>query len=213
MEHPVTSVSVPEVAPERRTAVIVSEMQCGIVDPELSRLPGLASHVASRHVIERIDRLVRTARDAGVLVVWSLIAPRPDRVGTGRNSPLSSLLHRWPFTVGTESAALAPGLTIDDRDVVIARVTGLTPFHGTDLDSILRVERVETVILTGVSTDVALTGGALEAVNRGYQVVLPVDCTAGSSEERHSSRIDEFFTLMGTVTTSDAILQTLDHGR
>lgn len=200
---------IPGLGSDHRAAIIVSEMQRGIVDPTMSQLPGLAEHVASRSVTDRIDRLVRTARELDVLVIWSLIVPRADRIGTGRNSPLMSLLHRWSFTTGTDEVALTPGLTVDDRDVVITRVHGLTPFHGTDLDPILRAEGIETVILTGVSTDVALTGGALEAVNRGYRVVLPTDCTAGSSAESHARRIEEFFPLMGTVTTSDEVLRAL----
>jgi nicotinamidase-related amidase len=106
---------------------------------------------------------------------------------------------------GTETAALAGPLALDPRDIVIARTHGLTPFHGTDLDPILRSLGVTTVILNGVSTDVALTGGAIEAVNRGYQVVLPTDCTAGSSPEAHRRRIDEFFVLMGAVSDSAAV--------
>jgi len=201
--------SVPGLEPGRRAALIVSEMQRGLVEPGRALLPGLADQVATRDVVRHIDRLVGAAREHGVLVVWSLIAPRADRVGTGRNSPLLSLLQRWTFSVGTDAVALTAGLTPDDQDIVISRVHGLTPFHGTDLDPILRAEGIETVILTGVSTDVALTGAALEAVNRGYQVVLPADCTAGSSEESHSRRLDEFFPLMGAVTSSDAIIRAL----
>jgi nicotinamidase-related amidase len=121
--------------PGSRPALIVSELQRGIVDPTLADLPGLAGHVTSRRVPERIGRLADAAR-----------------------------AHAVP-----------------------------------------RALRVTTVVLTGVSTNVALTGGAIEAVNRGYQVVLPADCTAGSSAEAHARHLDEFFSLMGAVTDSDAV--------
>jgi nicotinamidase-related amidase len=191
--------------PGCRPAVIVSELQRGIVDPVLSDLPGLAEQVVSRQVPERIDRLVDAARRHDVPVLWSLIEPRADRVGTSRNSPLSSMVARGNLVAGTETVAVAGGLEMHPQDVVVTRVHGLTPFHGTDLDPILRALGVTTVVLTGVSTDVALTGGAIEAVNRGYQVVLPADCTAGSSADAHARRLTEFFSLMGAVTDGDTV--------
>lgn len=189
----------------RRPAVVVSETQRGIVDPEFTDLPGLAENVASRQVLERIGELVSAAREHGVPVLWSLIEPRSDRVGTTRNSPLSAMVARSNLVAGTRTTELAGDLEVDPRDVVITRKHGLTPFHGTDLDPILRALDVTTVVLAGVSTDVALTGGAIEAVNRGYQVVVPADCTAGSSEEAHSRHLADFFALMGAVTDSAAV--------
>jgi nicotinamidase-related amidase len=171
----------------------------------MTDLPGLADHVTSRQVPDRIERLAGIARQYGVPVVWSLIEPRADRVGTSRNSPLSSMVARGNLVAGTETVEIAGGLTVQPEDVVISRVHGLTPFHGTDLDPILRAMRVTTVVLAGVSTNVALTGGAIEAVNRGYQVVLPADCTAGSSPESHTRHLDEFFALMGAVTDGDTV--------
>lgn len=188
-----------------RPALVISELQRGIVDPTLTDLPGLAEHATSRDVPERIGRLADTARLHGIPVVWSLIEPRADRVGTSRNSPLSSMVARGNLVAGTDTVAIAGGLEAHPSDIVVSRVHGLTPFHGTYLDPMLRALGVTTVVLTGVSTNVALTGGAIEAVNRGYQVVLPADCTAGSSAEAHSRHLEEFFALMGAVTTSDAV--------
>lgn len=191
--------------PGTRPALVVSELQRGIVDPAMADLPGLADHVTSRRVPERIGLLADAARRHGVPVVWSLIEPRADRVGTSRNSPLSSMVARGNLVVGTETVAVAGGLAVHPEDVVISRVHGLTPFHGTGLDPVLRALRVTTVVLTGVSTNVALTGGAIEAVNRGYQVVLPADCTAGSSPDAHARHLAEFFSLIGAVTDSDSV--------
>lgn len=197
--------------PGSRPALVISELQRGIVDPALTDLPGLAEQVTSRGVPERIGALADAARSHGVPVVWSLIEPRADRVGTSRNSPLSSMVARGNLVAGTETVAIAGGLEVQASDVVISRVHGLTPFHGTDLDPILRALGVTTVVLTGVSTNVALAGGAIEAVNRGYQVVLPADCTAGSSAQAHARHLDEFFSLMGAVTDSSAVAAAFAH--
>ena len=106
-------------------------------------------------------------------------------------------------------AEIHPGLTPADGDFVMQRRHGVTAFQGTELDSILRNLGVETVILTGVSTNLALTGMSVEAVNRGFNVVLPEDCTAGASPETHAFMIQQFFPLVATVTDRESVTTVL----
>lgn len=188
-----------------RSALLVSEMQHGILDPDLAPFRGLADHAASRDVAGRIATLAAVARRAGVPVVWCMLAPRADRVGTATNSKLSTIIAKGALVAGTGSVEPAAGLAVDERDVVVSRVGGLTMFHGTELDSVLRALDVTTVVLTGVSADIALTGAAIEAVNRGYRVVLPADCAAGSSPEAFERRLSEFFPLLASITDSQAV--------
>jgi nicotinamidase-related amidase len=94
-------------------------------------------------------------------------------------------------------------------DICIERSGGLTLFHNTRLESVLSELQVETVILTGVSTNIALFGTALEAVNRGYQVVLAEDCSAGATPESHRFQVEEQFPLLAAVTDSAAIIREL----
>ncbi|NND66634.1 MAG: isochorismatase family protein [Halioglobus sp.] len=54
----------------------------------------------------------------------------------------------------------------------------ITP-HETGLDGILRGAGVRNVIFTGVALNIAVFGGTIEAVNRGYRVVIPRNRVAG----------------------------------
>jgi nicotinamidase-related amidase len=49
-------------------------------------------------------------------------------------------------------------------------------FQGTDLDQLLRELKVDTVILTGVVTDICIQHTAADAFFRGYKIVVPRDC-------------------------------------
>lgn len=196
--------------PGSRPALLVSEMQRGIVDPLMTAVPGLAEHVTTRDVAGRISTLAAACREHGVPVVWCTIEPRADRAGTTANSLLSALIVKGGLVAGTETVELAEGLEVHDGDVVVSRVHGITMFHGTELDPILRALGVTTVVLAGVSTDVALTGAAIEAVNRGYRVVLPADCAAGSSPDAFERRLVDLFPLLATVTSSDDVAAALE---
>lgn len=195
--------------PGDRAAVLVSEMQRGIVQADHGALPGLADQVIARGVVAKVAELTACARAQDMLVVWCTIEPRPDRVGLASNSLLTALVSRGDVVAGSPAAAMADGLLAEDRDVVVPRMGGLTMFHGTELDRVLRSQGITTVILAGVSTDVGLTGAALEAVNRGYRVVLAREAAAGSSEASFERRLEEFFPLVSTIASNHDIAAAL----
>lgn len=165
------------------TALVISECQAGILDPAMSRTPAIAAQAAQRGIVNRIARLAAAFRAAGLPVVHCHIGHRPDMAGVRPNSLLGALAikHRT-LIAGTPAALPPPELVPQPGDHVSSRATGVTAFYGTDLDATLRLRSVETIVLTGVSTDMAIPGLALEAVNRGYYVRIPADCVAGTSE-------------------------------
>jgi nicotinamidase-related amidase len=106
---------------------------------------------------------------------------------------------------GRPEAEIHPELAPRPEDVVMSRVHGLSPFHGTELEPVLRAHGVETVILTGVSTNVGIPGASPEAVNRGFAVVVPEDCAAGAWPEAHEFQVRHTLPLLATVTTADDV--------
>jgi nicotinamidase-related amidase len=57
-----------------------------------------------------------------------------------------------------------------------------------------------------VSVNVAVTNLVMDAVNRGYQVVLPRDAVCGVPAEYADAAIDNTLSLLATVTTADEVL-------
>lgn len=168
----------PLIAPEH-TGLVVFECQEGVIG-DRGHLPGLASAVREGDVVARIAALIAGARRAGVRVFHCTLARRPDGVGAAFNTPLERRLHEarpkgtQVVDMGPVVAALAP----QPEDVVAAREHGLTGFHESGLDDYLRNTGVRTLVLVGVSLNIGIPGTAIEAVNRGYAVVVPVDCVA-----------------------------------
>ena len=66
---------------------------------------------------------------------------------------------------------------------MLARLHGLSPFQGTELDWVLRNEGVTTIVGVGVSVNVAIQNLTFDAVNASYQVVIPRDAVAGFPAE------------------------------
>lgn len=191
-------------------ALVISECQRGVVDPELAVLPGLAEQAVSRGIVERIATLADAFRLAGRPVVHCLIAHRRDLAGLRRNSLLTAMILKNPSMLeGTPDVEVPPAIAPKPGDIVSRRAVGLTAFYGTELDAMLRLLDVETIVLAGVSTIVALPGLAVEAVNRGYHVLLPEDCTAGASQEMHEFMVGNVLRMYARITTADDVLRRL----
>ena len=92
------------------------------------------------------------------------------------------------------------------RDLVLPRYHGLGPMTGTQLDSILRNLGATTIVGVGVSVNIGMTNLALDAVNRGYQIVLPRDVIVGVPAEYADAVIDNTLALVATITTTDDVL-------
>lgn len=191
-------------------AVVTSECQQGVLgDPAV--FPELAT-VARERMLPNVVRLVEAARGVGVPVVHALALRRPDGLGSNANARLFAAAVRAPVALspGSDAAALVPELAGDDRDLTSTRLHGIGPMAGTDLDPLLRNLGVDTLVVTGVSVNVAVTNLVMDAVNLGYRVVLPRDAVAGVPTDYADAVVDTTLSLLATVTTTDAVVATWD---
>jgi nicotinamidase-related amidase len=194
----------------RSAALVISECQRGILDPAASVTPALAAQAAERGIVARIAELASAFRAAGLPVVHCHIAHRPDLAGVRPNSLLGALtIKNRTLIAGRPDALPPPELAPHQGDHVSTRATGITAFYGTDLDATLRLRSVETIVLTGVSTDVAIPGLALEAVNRGYYVRVPADCVAGTSARSTEFMLSGLLPVIARITDATAELASL----
>lgn len=197
----------------RHTALVTVEVQEGVVGAN-SLLPDLAQ--AAEPILPRIAALARAARAAGVPVVHCTADARSDGLGANRNARLfGAMRKRQASGGGSTSGRDSPGrvhdaVGADDRDLVLGRLHGVSPMTGTSLDAVLRNSGVSTIVATGVSVNVAVLGFAFEAVNHGYQLVIPRDAVAGVDDAFVDTIFDRTLSLLATVTTTDAILERWD---
>jgi nicotinamidase-related amidase len=163
------------------TAVITLEVQENLLRPETAMIPGLAAHAQAIGLVERLARLFAEARRVGARVVYVTDQRRADGVGAPGN-----LMVNRSITGAGELPGHGPivaELTPHAEDIAIEREHGMTGFYTTPLDAYLRNLGVRTVVVTGVSANIAVNGTAIEAMNRGYQVIVPSDAIAGDPPE------------------------------
>lgn len=179
------------------------EVQPGVVG-ERSPLPELAQAAAG--MIPNIAALARAARVAGIPVVHCTAESRADGRGGNRNARLFGAM-RKRGGAAVSGSEVHEDIGVEATDLVLSRLHGLSPMTGTSVDPVLRNLGVTTIVGTGVSVNVAIMGLAFEAVNLGYQLVLPRDATAGVGEEYVDAVYEHTLSLVATVTATRAVLE------
>lgn len=164
------------------TALVTLEVQENLLLPEKAMIPGLARHASEIGLVDRLSTLYDAARRVGVRIYFVTDERRTDGVGRVNNAMVGRNIKRDPAR-SPGHGPIVSQLEPHPEDVSIKREHGMTGFFTTPLDSYLRNAGTRTVIITGVSANIAVTGTSIEAMNRGYRVIVPSDCIAGDPPE------------------------------
>lgn len=188
------------------TAVVTQECQKAVLGPN-AVFPQLAE-AAEERMIPNAGRLVKAARAAGVNVVHCIAKRRADGLGSSTNARIFGAARKSGVGLepGSEGVEVIDEIGLEDTDLVSGRFHGVGPMWGTDLDPILRNLGVRTIVAIGVSINVGVTNLVLDAVNAGYQVVLPRDAVAGIPANYANSVIDNTLSILATVVMTDDVI-------
>ncbi|GAA2204970.1 cysteine hydrolase [Streptomyces bangladeshensis] len=196
------------------TVLLTVECQQGVVGPD-GALPELARAARSSGALRNVARLVAAAHASGTQVIHAIAERRPDGRGASRNARLFRAAERLPVQqlTGSTAVRVAPPIEVAEEDIVVRRLHGLSPVHGTGVDALLRNLGCRTLVVTGVSANVAVPNAVFDAVNLGYTAVVPADAIAGVPAEYTPAMIRHTLALVATVATTDEVLGCLGRAR
>ncbi|MDT0459621.1 isochorismatase family protein [Streptomyces sp. DSM 41527] len=189
------------------TVLLTVECQRGVVGPD-SALPELADAARNSGALARVARLVAAAHDTGVQVLHAVAERRPDGRGASHNARLFRAAERLPVQqlTGSTAVRVADPIPVSEDDLVVRRLHGLSPVAGTEVDALLRNFGCRTLVVTGVSANVAIPNAVFDAVNLGYTAVVPADAIAGVPADYTTAMVRNTLALVATVTTTDDVL-------
>ena len=121
------------------------------------------------------------------------------------------------FRTLVESPTLLQGTpaveVIDDvaprPDEPVVRGQAASGFDGTALDTILRVAGVDTLVLVGIATDVAVESTARAASDLQYRTIVVSDACQADSDEAHARALDVLKKWFSETPTADEVLTAL----
>ena len=87
-------------------------------------------------------------------------------------------------------------------------------FYETGLDPLLRSLGVDTVILTGLHTNICVRHTATDAFFRGYRIIVLSDAVDAFTEKEHAEGLDYLRRVYGAeIMTSDEVISLLRSGK
>jgi len=197
------------VVPERTALINVDLQNCFVQGYSISAPDGPV-------VLERINRVAAVCRAAGILVIHTSNVLRSDGSNTGVLGEMAPPVKEGILNKGSESAALPTGLVVDARDILLDKPR-FGAFHGTDLELILRSRGIDTVIISGIATNVCCETTAREAMVRDFHVFFLSDGTTtfglgnASAAELQKATLATLGSLFAQVLTVDEMVQKIRH--
>ena len=190
------------------TAVVFIECQNGVIGAD-GALPELAAAAAPR--VPAMAELARGARAAGALVVHLTYAPALNNRSSNRAPVMFGhvlpLMQDW--NLDHPATQVVDEIGVAESDLVMPRHSGLSPTYRTELFPILRNAGCSTVVLAGVSLNIAVPVVAAQAVDEGFPTVVARDAVAGTPVEHAQSMLRHTVAHIARLATVAEILQAL----
>lgn len=188
-----------------KTAVVVVDVQNDFCDPEGATGKRGFSVEACAEMVPHLQRLLDGAHAYGASVIfvqtihtrwtdsdaWLYRSDDRKRVDTCREG-----------TWGADFYGVAPAQ--NDPIVVKHRYSA---FLNTRLESVLHTLRIETLVMTGVATNVCVESTARDGFQRDYNVVFLDDCSATYDRTLHDATLTNMRNHFGTVLKADDVLK------
>jgi ureidoacrylate peracid hydrolase len=187
-----------------KTALVVVDMQNYFVAPGA---PAACDHGPA--IAPNINRLAETLRDKGGKVYWIQTEALPEDANDwqnlyemlgakGKESRLagldseSQLYDLWPEMDRRE----------EDETVVKTRYSAMLE-NSSDLKRRMDEAGVDTVLITGVATNVCCEATARDSMMMGYRTVMVHDGMATFTDAQHNASLETFYMLFGDVQSTD----------
>lgn len=114
------------------------------------------------------------------------------------------------FTVGAQQHALWPDLDIQPEDLIVAKTRWSAFIPGTcDLDSLLKARGIDTLIITGTTTNCCCESTMRDAMQMGYDVLFVQDGNATRGDAVHNASLANMV-LFGDVVSADEAITRIE---
>src|ERR1700734_1086713 len=180
----------------KKTALVLIDLQNAIVG--MNPVP----HTAAR-VVENSRKLAEAFRAHGAPLVY---------VRVDLND-FMKLPVEQPHTLGdkplpTEASEIAPSAGFQPGDILVTK-RHWGAFAGTDLEQQLKSRGIDTVVLTGISSNAGVESTARQGTGLGFAFVLVEDACSHQNAEHHRFAFENIFPRLTRVRSTDEVLTSL----
>ncbi len=181
---------------KERAALLIVDMQKFFLDPASPTFTcgGLG-------ILPNVKKLIEAFRQNNCPVIYTCHVHHPDRIDAG-------IMGWWWEGMCLEGSAesevhdeIAP---LPNEKVIFKH--RYSAFYNTDLETVLRCQHIEDLVIAGIMTNMCCESTARDAYYRDYRVFFPADGTGSINEEMHVASLLNLAFGFANVTTTGEIL-------
>lgn len=169
------------------------------------KIANAAQRIAQNNTIKHANEVISWGRSKQIPIVHVKVGFSKNYIECPKESPLFSkveqfkalLLNSW----GTE---FIESLDVSQEDAVLIKHR-ISPFYATKLESILTANQIDTIIIMGVATNMAVEAAARDAHDRDYKVIIISDACETSEQLDHEAALKSL-SRIADIKTSEQLI-------
>jgi ureidoacrylate peracid hydrolase len=192
------------------TALVVVDMQNYYIADDMSD-----PVTEALTIVPNINRLAQATRSAGGRVIWIKTgAPVPPHEWANLQEAMSASVweRRQAFlSESSEGFAIHSACRVmpEDKIAIKYRYSAFIP-HPSELDTLLRRNAIDTLLITGCVTSTCCESTARDASMWGYRTIMISDGNADRTDAQHNQALGKFLSTFGDVQSTDDAIAKLE---
>jgi nicotinamidase-related amidase len=190
-----------ELEPGTDPALVVVDLQKAFTDPDC------VSGSDFEDTVEATSTLVDVAHEIDIPIYFSRVVWRED-LEDGATFALKNRQSTDGVTEGSKYLKIDPSLDVAESDYIVDKKQ-VSVFFGTELETLLTYEHVDTVIVAGVSTSGCVRATVVDACQHGYTPIVVQDCVGDRAQKPHEINLFDMGTKYAEIWSLEECLSYL----
>lgn len=190
-----------EIVDPSHSCLVIWDVQNGLVDKIFNKEEFLAN----------LGRLIAQLRNK-MPIVYTLITPFPkDFTSSWRYYSMMKFFNvkdpnQAPsfMAAGSKEREISQSVKPESTDIVLEKSTA-SIFVGTNFEYLMRNRGINTLIFTGIATEIGVESSARDASNRGFFPVVVSDCVSSRDKEAHERSLQNLSKIVIVEKAADIL--------
>ena len=198
---------------KERTALVVIDMQRAFLEDEGSLAKAGIDITGLKAALEPCQRLLASARQAGVPVIHTRYVYRSDYADGGIlvNYIMPQLREVDSLASGTPDIEIVDELAPVDGETVIDK-NRPSAFYATNIEPLLNGFGVDSLVVCGVTTNICVETTVRDASQRDYKVFVPKDATGELEQLRYDGALAGMAWVFAKIVDTDDVISVWGQG-
>lgn len=184
-----------------KEAIIINDVVNDIVHLD-GLANGCAAYVRKNNTLDNINKAIAISRKKNALVIFMKVAFKEQSLEKSSTSLFYKRQDANALKADSWGTEFHSNIQLHPHDLCFTK-NRINPFFSTPLDSILRNNSVKHLVLTGVSTDLAILTAAFSAHDNNYRTTIIEDACGSLNNTLHESAIAIMRRFTNVVTVDE----------